>query len=80
MLVCSMRVHAANINICARHELTPQSALSVRAVTSAVLGRDNVPTSLYFDWMSVGLGLLVNLVEHHPINREALRRPRTSVV
>ena len=30
--------------------------------------------------MSVGLGLLVNLVEHHPINREALRRPRTSVI
>ena len=42
-----------------------------------VLGTDQVPTSLYFDWMSVGLGLLVNLVEHNPVNREALRRPGT---
>jgi hypothetical protein len=46
-------------------------------VSGVVLASDHVPTPLYFDWMSVGLGLLVNLVEHHPVNREALRRPRT---
>jgi len=46
-------------------------------VCKVVLAAEEVPPALYFDWHSVGLGLLVNLIEHHPVNRESLRQPST---